>query len=295
MALSEYHKKRLQEKILEMSDEDLIGLVEAQSQTAGFNPDVEERQMVGVQYARGTKAGRKRYEDAKALAAARLAEMGEMVDAEQQRRADLRSDEIDIRENVKQAPEVSPFAPKSVMDRDPEEAGMNLADIVERRLALQQAIADSDDPQMQRESSEIDSETAPTVRDDEDMREVSRNKGDKRAKRRARRKERKSQLPEPPEENTAIDFVGKAEPSGSPLIGTDDIKVSDPMSEPMSEPMVELSEEEAGRLFRLIMGSSFDPVSSMDKGKMEILKKAKAENPDLTDNQLALKIYRDYM
>jgi len=43
------------------------------------------------------------------------------------------------------------------------------------------------------------------------------------------------------------------------------------------------------------MGSSFDTKSSMDKGKMEILKKAKAENSDLSDNQLALKIYRDYM
>lgn len=291
MALNEYQKKSLREKILKMSDEDLINLVDAQSQTAGFNPDVKERQMVGVQYAMGTKAGQKKYEDDKALAASRLAEMGEMVGAEQQRRADLRSDEIDLGENIKEAPEGSPFAPKSALDRDPEEAGMRLSDILELRLAKQAAAADSGDSQMQRESSEIDSETAPTVRDDEDMQEVSRNKGDKRAKRRERRKERKNQLPESPEETTAIDFVEKAEPSGNPLIGTDDIKVSDPMS----EPMVELSEEEAGRLFRLIMGSSFDPVSSMDKGKMEILKKAKAENPDLTDNQLALKIYRDYM
>ena len=62
-----------------------------------------------------------------------------------------------------------------------------------------------------------------------------------------------------------------------------------------AEPVPEMDEEESGRLFKMIMGSSFDPVSSMDKGKMEILKKAKAENPDLSDSQLALKIYKDYM
>jgi hypothetical protein len=56
-----------------------------------------------------------------------------------------------------------------------------------------------------------------------------------------------------------------------------------------------MDEKESGRLFKMIMGSSFNANSSMDKGKMEVLKKAKAENPDLTDNQLALKIYRDYM
>jgi len=33
----------------------------------------------------------------------------------------------------------------------------------------------------------------------------------------------------------------------------------------------------------------------MDQGKMEVFKKAKSENPNLSDSQLALKIYRDYM
>lgn len=63
----------------------------------------------------------------------------------------------------------------------------------------------------------------------------------------------------------------------------------------VSEAAPEMDEKESGRLFKMIMGGDFDPVSPMDKGKMEVLKKAKAENPDLTDNQLALKIYRDYM
>jgi hypothetical protein len=62
-----------------------------------------------------------------------------------------------------------------------------------------------------------------------------------------------------------------------------------------AEPVPEMDEKESGRLFKMIMGSSFNVKSSMDKGKMEVLKKAKAENPDLSDNQLALKIYRDYM
>jgi len=64
---------------------------------------------------------------------------------------------------------------------------------------------------------------------------------------------------------------------------------------PRAEPVPEMDEKESGRLFKIIMGGSFDPAAPMDKGKMEVLKKAKAENPDLTDNQLALKIYRDYM
>ena len=64
---------------------------------------------------------------------------------------------------------------------------------------------------------------------------------------------------------------------------------------PRAEPVPEMDEKESGRLFKIVMGGSFNPKSGMDKGKMEVLKKAKAENPDLTDNQLALKIYRDYM
>ena len=103
-------------------------------------------------------------------------------------------------------------------------------------------------------------------------------------------KERSPDMFEGPEK---IDFVEEDEPSGDPLIGVEDIDVSEPMLR--AEPVPEMDEKESGRLFKMIMGSSFDPLSSMDKGKMETLKKAKAENPGLSDNQLALKIYRDYM
>lgn len=57
----------------------------------------------------------------------------------------------------------------------------------------------------------------------------------------------------------------------------------------------EMGGEEFDRLFEMVTGNPFDLNSSVDQGKMEILKKAKAENPGLTDSQLALKIYKDYM
>lgn len=66
-------------------------------------------------------------------------------------------------------------------------------------------------------------------------------------------------------------------------------------SERMEDPAPEVDEKEAIRLFEMVMGISFNPESSEQRGEMEILKKAKAENPDLSDSQLALKIYRDYM
>tara|TARA_S200002703_G_scaffold160016_1_gene176072 strand:- start:5969 stop:6418 length:450 start_codon:yes stop_codon:yes gene_type:complete len=66
-------------------------------------------------------------------------------------------------------------------------------------------------------------------------------------------------------------------------------------SERMEDPASEVDEKEAMRLFEMIMGASFNPESSEDVGKMEVLKKAKSENPDLSDSQLALKIYKDYM
>ena len=92
-----------------------------------------------------------------------------------------------------------------------------------------------------------------------------------------------------------IKVSDKAKSQAAAMMGEEPTPEADP--EPMlrAEPVPELSEEESGRLFKMIMGSSFDPMSSMDKGKMEILKKAKAENPDLSDSQLALKIYKDYM
>ena len=57
----------------------------------------------------------------------------------------------------------------------------------------------------------------------------------------------------------------------------------------------EMGGEEFDSLFEMVTGNSFDPNSSMDQSKMEVLKKAKSENPNLSDSQLALKIYKDYM
>ncbi len=57
----------------------------------------------------------------------------------------------------------------------------------------------------------------------------------------------------------------------------------------------EMGGEEFDSLFEMVTGNTFDPNSSMDQGKMEVFKKAKSENPNLSDSQLALKIYRDYM
>jgi len=44
--------------------------------------------------------------------------------------------------------------------------------------------------------------------------------------------------------------------------------------------------------FKKIMGSSYDPNSSMDREKMTVLADFKRENPNLSTNALALKIYR---
>ena len=75
------------------------------------------------------------------------------------------------------------------------------------------------------------------------------------------------------EEPEKIDFVEDYEPSGVPLIGVEDIDVSEPTLR--AEPVPEMDEKESGRLFKMIMGSSFDPVSSMDKGKMGSLEEGK--------------------
>jgi hypothetical protein len=44
--------------------------------------------------------------------------------------------------------------------------------------------------------------------------------------------------------------------------------------------------------FKKIMGSSYDPNSSMDREKMKVLADFKRDNPNLSTNALALKIYR---
>ena len=97
------------------------------------------------------------------------------------------------------------------------------------------------------------------------------------------------------EETGNMEVSSEAEDQVETMMDEEPMSAPEPESMLRAEPVPEMDEAESGRLFKMIMGSSFDPVSSMDKGKMEILKKAKAENPDLTDSQLALKIYRDYM
>lgn len=144
--------------------------------------------------------------------------------------------------------------------------------------------------------------------DDEQEEDVSRSKGDRRA--RADKKEAREVAGQ--QGDLTADLVDSFGQGGledglegalaggadqeEPLI-IDDSQFEEPeeVDIDVSETAPEMDEKESGRLFKMIMGSSFDPVSSMDKGKMDILKKAKAENPDLSDNQLALKIYRDYM
>lgn len=83
--------------------------------------------------------------------------------------------------------------------------------------------------------------------------------------------------------------------------GVDDEKMTKKIRETVEKENREQSDseemggEEFDRLFEMVTGNPFDSNSSVDQGKMEILKKAKAENPDLSDSQLALKIYKEYM
>ena len=60
--------------------------------------------------------------------------------------------------------------------------------------------------------------------------------------------------------------------------------------EPTEAP--EVSDEQLMADFEVAHGGPFDPVSSMDKGKMEIIRRARARYPDATSTQLALRIYR---
>ena len=61
--------------------------------------------------------------------------------------------------------------------------------------------------------------------------------------------------------------------------------------EPDEEAMTRWRETLKGD-FRKIMGSDFDPNSSVDFDKMKTLADLKRQNPELSTNALALKIYR---
>lgn len=323
MAFTEREKKKLQELISSMSEDDLASFVAEQSQTRTFNPDVLQEQSGGSEYLMGTRGGRERYAADKEKAEERLNALSEMVKLEGQKRSNIRQGEIDRGENMQSAPAGSVL---EVID-DPTEYEMSMTEAVEQRLAKQQAVADSDTSQLQRDLGGIDPEAMSAARSDRDkaaqksldrkMRNIrveeakaqkeeesmaaaaesDRDKATKkslkrelrntRARARATRKDK-----EAAEKKAESDYESR---QGAEQEAAEKADASFKEPTLRAEPVPEMDEKEAGRLFKMIMGSSFDPVSSMDKGKMEILKRAKAENPDLTDNQLALKIYRDYM
>jgi len=319
MSFTTAQKKRIQEKLNSLDSDSLTNFVEEQSQTRTFNPDVAQKESGRFAYLMGTREGRERYAADKKIAEERLKALAEMVKAEEQKRFDIRQGEIKRGENVPSAPAGSMF---EVRD-DPTEYGLSMTEAVEKRLAEQQAVADSDTAQLQRELGGIDPEAMRAARNDRNRatqksleRELRNTRAratreDKEmAEKKAERKGYKKSLRdadagfEEAFEESIGDYESRqgveqeaAEKADSlfkePTLRAEPIPRA--KLTPRAEPVPDMNEEEAGRLFKMIMGSSFDPVSSMDKGKMEILKKAKSENPDLSDSQLALKIYKDYM
>ena len=307
MTLSEREKKKIQEAISGMSATELSRVVGEAPQTSFFNPDVTQEKTGGTHYLMGTRGGRERYAADKKIAEERLNALAEMVELEGQKRLNTRQGEIDRGENVQSAPAGSIF---EVRD-DPTESGLGMTEAVEKRLAEQQAVADSDTSQLQRNLGGIDPEAMSAARSDRaratqkslerglrNTRARATREDKETAEKKAKRKGYKKSLRDADAgfEEAFGERIGDYESrQGAEQEAAE--KADALFKEPTlrAEPVLEMSEEESGRLFKMIMGSSFDPVSSMDKGKMEILKKAKAENPDLSDSQLALKIYKDYM
>jgi hypothetical protein len=299
MTLSEREKKKIQEAISGMSATELSRVVGEAPQTSFFNPDVTQEKTGGTHYLMGTRGGRERYAADKKIAEERLNALAEMVELEGQKRLNTRQGEIDRGENVQSAPAGSIF---EVRD-DPTESGLSMTEAVEKRLAEQQAVADSDTSQLQRNLGGIDPEAMSAARSDRARAtQKSLERGLRNTRARATREDK-----EAAEKKSLRDADAGFEEAFEESIGDYESrqraeqeaaeKADASFEEPTlrAEPVPEMDEKEAGRLFKMIMGSSFNPVSRMDKGKMEILKKAKAENPDLSDNQLALKIYKDYM
>lgn len=313
MSFTTAQKKKIQEKLNSLDSDSLTNFVEEQSQTRTFNPDVAQKESGRFAYLMGTREGRERYAADKKIAEERLKALDEMVKAEKQKRFDIRQGEIKRGENIPSAPAGSMF---EVRD-DPTEYGLSMTEAVEKRLAEQQAVADSDTAQLQRELGGIDPESMRAARNDRNratQKSLERKLRNTRAKSAKEAKESNSYDADAEFEEAFGESIGGYESRMEAMQEADeeaDSLFKEPTSRaeptlraepiprakltPRAEPVPDMNEEEAGRLFKMIMGSSFDPVSSMDKGKMEILKKAKAENPDLSDSQLALKIYRDYM
>lgn len=269
MTLSDKDREKLLDYLSTMSDDELAGFVDEASQSARFNPDVREKQMIGLQYAKGTRGGREIYDRDKAAAAESLSEIGSFVAAEKEKRAlKYKDDKIEPnrasnREGI--------FGIRDDADED----GLSLQEVVEKRVEEQNTIAASDDNQLQRELDGINPEAMQAAREDRDR---ASQKSDE-------RKERNDRAYRTRMDREADQELADAE---------DQMLTRSLSAESAAEQGPDL-QKEAMALFPKIMGSSFDPNSSMDRGKLEILMQAKRDYPDLSPNQLALKIYRDYM
>jgi len=74
--------------------------------------------------------------------------------------------------------------------------------------------------------------------------------------------------------------------------GPVDPTLAQPTPETAAQAAAAATEEQLLEDFKITHGGPFDPNSTMDRGKMEVLKRARMANPDDTGVQLALKIYR---
>ena len=350
MTLSDKEREKFKEYLSSLPDDELAGIVETASQSARFNPDVKEKRMVGVQYARGTRAGREKYAQDKEAAKDALDEIGSFVSAEKTKRSEkYRADRV---EPNRAANREGIFGIRD----DPDEEGLTMQEVVERRIEEQNAVAASDDNQLQRELGGINPEAMETARADRDrasqrslergvrnstarldreaearfaqaeqeltdadaarMREgeeafAAESDRQRRASRRLERgvrnstarldREAEARFAQAEQELADADAARMREGEEAFAAESDRQRRASQMPEErraMNERAAEQGQdlqEEAMSLFPKIMGSSFDPNSSMDKGKLEIIMKARADFPDLSPNQLALKIYKDYM
>jgi hypothetical protein len=86
--------------------------------------------------------------------------------------------------------------------------------------------------------------------------------------------------------------VADEQPATAPM-GNVSTEIGAPKAAPAAAP--EISEDRMSALFRKTMGTSFDPKSKMDIGKMNQLREFVGGNPDLlnkSDTKIALDYYR---
>lgn len=333
MTLSDKDREKLLDYLSTLPDDELAGFVDEASQSARFNPDVREKQMIGLQYARGTRGGREIYDRDKAAAEKSLSEIGSFVAAEKAKRAEkYKTDKI---EPNREANKKGIFG----IQDDADEDSLSLEEVVEKRVKEQNTIAASDDSQLQRELDGINPEAMQVARADRDR---ASQKSDERKARNDRaslaRLDREAEAgfaqadqgladadaarmregeeafaAESDRQRSYADALTRLDreaeagfAQAEEMIAEDQAALTDrDRASQMSEERRARNErateqgqdlqEEAMSLFPKIMGSSFNPKSSMDKGKLEVIMKAKRENPDLSPNQLALTIYKNYM